>query len=114
MSRFKLMAFLLAAPWLFPAGLSAASGTHPPLWQDGEILSRKTILPCHHDPRTRYVYRIKGSGMQYMARFDQPLSLGLYAPLKFSVVRRHLFVQDADGSEMKASILQKSEPVIRH
>jgi|SRR5271157_1395154 len=112
MSRFKLMAFLLAAPWLLPAGLSA-SGTHQQLWQEGEILSRKTILPRHHHPQTRYVYRIKGGGVHYVARFDQPLSLGLYAPLKFSVDHRHLLVQDADGSEMKASILKKSEPVIR-
>ena len=110
MSRFKLMAFLLAAPWLF----GATPGTPKQPWQEGEILSRKTILPSHHHARTSYVYRIKGGGMQYRARFDQPLSLGMYAPLKFSVNHGHLFVQDADGSQKKASILKKSDPSIRH
>jgi hypothetical protein len=114
MSRLKLMSLLLTASWFLPASLPAATGSRAPLWQEGEILSRKTILPGHHHPRTRYIYRIKGGGVQYMARFDQPLSLSVYAPLKFSVNRNHLFVQDSDGSEMKASILQKSEPVIRH
>lgn len=113
MSQPKFHILLLAASLALPAALSAASGTQRQLWQEGEILSRRTIPPGHHRSRTRYVYRIKGGGMQYMARFDQPLSVAPYAPLKFSVDRRHLFVQDADGSEKQASLLKKSEPVLR-
>lgn len=114
MSRLKLMALVLTAPWLIPSALPAGPSTHnKQLWQEGEIVSRKTILPGHHHPRTRYLYRIKSGGLQYMARFDEPLSLAPYAPLKVSVNRRHLFVQDSDGSEMKAAILKKSEPELR-
>src|SRR5947209_5442939 len=69
MSRLTLKMFLLAASLALPAAVSAGSGTQGPLWQEGEILSRRTILPGHHKWRTRYVYRIKGGGMQYMARF---------------------------------------------
>jgi len=109
MSRLKQIAFVLLGS-LLSASLAAAGGTH---WQEGEILSRKTIAPGHHNTRTRYVYRIKCGGMQYTVRFDQPLALGLYSPLTFAVSRKHLVVQNADGSELKASILEKSEPLIR-
>jgi hypothetical protein len=112
MSRFKPMAFVLLLLLPSPVAL-AASGTRIQHWQEGEILSRKTITPGHHHSRTCYVYRIKSGGVQYVARFDQPLSLAPYAPLKLAVGRRHLFVQDADGSELKASILRKSEAPMR-
>jgi hypothetical protein len=91
----------------------AASGRGSQHWQDGEILSRHTIGPGHHHPRARYVYRIRSGVMEYVARFDQPLSMSQYAPLKIAVERKHLLVQDADGSEMKASILMRSEPAMR-
>lgn len=109
MTRCTLISFLLLIPVL-PTALPAAGGTH---WLEGEVLSRKTLTPDHHHTQTRYVYHIRGGGMQYTARFDHPLSVGLYEPLKFAVSRRHLVVQDTDGSELKASILRKSEPVIR-
>jgi hypothetical protein len=32
-----------------------------------------------------------------------------YGPVKFSVSRRHIVVQDADGSEQKASIVTRSQ-----
>lgn len=96
----------------FPGSL-AASGRSVQHWQDAEILSRRTIGPSHHHAHTRYVYRIRSGGMQYVARFDRPLSLSQYAPLKIAVERKHLLVQDADGSERKASILKRSEPLLR-
>ena len=114
MSRLRMAASMFLLLSLFPAGLAAADGTRTNLkWQEGEILSRRTIGPGPHNPRTRYIYRIKSGVMQYVARFNQPLSLAPYAPLKFSVARRHLWVQDADGSEQKAAIIKRSESGIR-
>lgn len=112
MWRLRLIpvSLLLLLPFTWPLAASGLDGQH---WQDGEILSRRTIGPGHHHPHARYVYRIKSGGMQYVARFDQPLSLSQYAPLKIAVERRHLLVQDADGSEFKASILKRSEPAMR-
>jgi len=114
------MSWLKMAAWMFlllsflPAGLAAADGTRTnQKWQEGEILSRRTIAASPRNPRTRYVYRIKSGAMQYVARFNQPLSVTPYAPLKFSVARRHLWVQDADGSEQKAAILKRSESAMR-
>ena len=109
MSRLMLMALLLVAPGLFAAG----PGSPDRPWQDGEIVSRRTVFAGAHHARTSYVYRIRSGAAQYRARFDQPLSLGLYAPLRFSVTRGHLFVQDADGSQLKASLLKKSDPGLR-
>jgi hypothetical protein len=111
MPRFLLIPILFAP--LLPATLPASAGTQGPHWQEGEILSRKTINPGRHNTQTRYVYRIKSGGKQYTVRFDRPLSVGLMEPLKFTVSRKHLVVQDADGSQLKASILKKSEPAMR-
>jgi hypothetical protein len=112
MSRFQLIPFLLLG-LLLPASLPAASDVPGPHWQDGEILSRRTITPGHHNNQTRYVYRIKGGGLQYTVRLDRPLAMALYTPMKFAVSHKHLVVQDTDGSELKANILKKSEPIIR-
>lgn len=109
MSRLKLIPFLLVS--CLP--LTLAAGTNGPHWQQGEITSRQTIGPSHHNNHTRYVYCIKGNGVHYTARFDQPLSVRPFSPLNFAVSRRHLLVRDADGSELKADILTKSEPAIR-
>jgi len=98
MSRLKLIVLLLP--------LLCASATAQRVWQEGEIVSRKTVAVGHRNQRTGYVYRIKAGGQQYVARLEQPLSLGVYAPVKFSVERKHLLVRDADGSEQKASLLR--------
>ena len=111
MRRFLPIAFLLLA--LLPAALPANSGTRPGQWQEGEILSRKTVLPGNHGNRTRYVYRIRSGNLEYTVRFDQPLSAAPYVPLKFSVNRKHMVVKDADGSELRAAILNRSGMTIR-
>lgn len=105
-----VLSLLLLLPF---SGRLAASGRSGQHWQDGEILSRHTLGPGHRHPHARYVYRIRSGGMQYVARFNQPLSLSQYAPLKMAVERKHLLVLDADGSELKASILKRSEPAMR-
>ena len=103
-SRMQLLLLLLP--------LLCASATEKQLWQEGEILSRKTVIAGHRNPRTAYVYRIKAGGREYLARFDQPLAIGPYAPVKFSVTRKNLFVQNEDGSELKAELLQKTETTL--
>lgn len=111
MRRLPPIAFLLLS--LLPAALPADSGSRPGQWQEGEILSRKTVMPGNHGTRTRYVYRIRSGNMEYTVRLDQPLSAAPYNPLKFSVNRKHMLVQDADGSELKAEILRRSGMMIR-
>jgi hypothetical protein len=56
--------------------------------------------------RKQYVYRVRGFGRTYLVVSDTPLRLDLYVPMRFSADRRHLFIQDADGQECKAAILQ--------
>src|SRR5215469_7237741 len=107
MSQFGLRAalFLLLLP--FAAKMEAASETPNRHWQEGEILSRKTIPPSRRHSRKRYVYRIKNGSVQYTAQSDEPLSLLPHTPLEFSIAHRHLFVREANGLEWKSSILKK-------
>jgi hypothetical protein len=98
MSHLKLVVLLLP--------LLCVSATAQRIWQEGEIVSRKTVAVGHRNSRTGYVYRIKAGGRQYVARLDQPLSLGVYAPVEISVQRKHLLVRDADGSEQKAFLVR--------
>jgi hypothetical protein len=44
-----------------------------------------------------------------MVLSDEPLKLDLHVPMRFAVTRRHLIIQDLDGSEHKTAILQKLE-----
>jgi hypothetical protein len=89
---------------LVPASLDA--GALPRRWQDGEILSRKTVSTGHAYVRKQYVYRVKAFGRSYLVVSDTALHLDLYVPIRFSADPRHLFIQDADGRECKAAILQ--------
>ncbi len=97
MSRLQILMLLLP--------LLCVSATDK-LWQEGEILSRKTVVIGLRTPRTAYVYRIRAGSREYVARFEQPLLVTVYAPVKFSVSGRHLLVQDADGNEQRAALLQ--------
>jgi hypothetical protein len=100
--RLPIAAVLFAM--LLPASLDAAAV--PRRWQDGEILSRKTVSTGRDYVRKQYVYRVKGFNLSYLVVSDIPLHLDLYVPMRFSADRRHLFIQDADGQECKAAILQ--------
>jgi len=86
-------------------GLAEAQGR---LWQDGEILSRKTVPIGRTFLKNRYVYRVRGSDCRYIVVAKTPLQLDLYVPMRFSAGRNHIFIQDADGQERKAQILQKA------
>src|SRR5262249_20793265 len=89
--------------------LTAASLHSAPkarFWQDGEITSRKTVPAVQRTPRNQYLYRVRGAGVRYLVVLDQPLPLDLHVPMKFSLGRKHLFIQHADGREWKATILE--------
>lgn len=100
--RLTIAAVLFAL--LVPASLDA--GVVQRRWQDGEILSRKTVSTGHAYLHKQYVYRVKGFNRSYLVVSNTPLSLDLYVPMRFSADRRHLFIQDANGQECKAAILQ--------
>jgi hypothetical protein len=80
------------------------------LWQDGEILSRKTVLVGRTSLRNEYVYRVRGANCRYVVVSDTALQLDLLQPMKFSIGRRHILIQDVDGQERRTHILQKAGP----
>jgi hypothetical protein len=105
MSRRQIVlgiALLLVAP------LELQGGNSTRLWQDGEILSRKTVPVGRTFLRNRFVYRVRGSNCWYLVVSDTPLESGLFVPIKFATDRNRIFIQDADGKERQAHILQKA------
>jgi hypothetical protein len=98
------LALILLAP------VPGLAGTPARLWQDGELLSRKTVPAGRTFLRNHYVYRVRGFNCRYLVVSDTALQLGLYVPMKFSIERRHIFIQDTDGLEHRANILQKATP----
>jgi len=102
------VAILLIAP---AVGLFGATGR---TWQDGELLSRKTVPMGRTFLRNQYVYRVRGLNCDYLVVSQTPLQLDLYVPMKFSADRRHILIQDADGQERKVHILQRAAASLRH
>ncbi|HUD13163.1 MAG TPA: hypothetical protein VMQ56_05870 [Terracidiphilus sp.] len=100
------IAFLLLVPL---AVLAAPSRT----WQDGELLSRKTVPLGRTFLRNRYVYRVRGLNREYVVVSETPLNADLYVPIKFSPDRRQILIQDADGREHKVHILQRAVVSLR-
>jgi hypothetical protein len=99
----------VAAFWMMLFSLtpvSLKSGPKARFWHDGEITSGKTVPTGQHNARSRYLYRVRGAGVRYLVVSDQPIPLDLHAPMKFSLGRKHLFIQDAAGRESKARILE--------
>src|SRR5580698_2516458 len=99
--------FLLLASAL---GLSAAPG---PTWQDGELLSRKTVPMGRTFLKNRYVYRVRGLNREYLVESETPLQLDLYVPIKFSPDHRQILIRDAEGHECKVHILQRASVSLR-
>jgi hypothetical protein len=93
---------LLLAPWKVLAGPVGRS------WQDGELLSRKTVPMGRTFVRNQYVYRVRGFNCRYVVVSKTPFALDLYQPMKFSIDRKHIVIQDADGRELQAHILRKA------
>lgn len=99
--------FLLLAP------AAALSGEPARSWQDGELLSRKTVPMGRTFLKNRYVYRMRGLNREYLVESPTPLQLDLYVPIKFSPDRRQIVIRDADGHECKVHILQRASVSLR-
>jgi len=83
--------------------------SHQRVWQDGELVSRRTVPVGRNTFQNQFVYRVRGGTARYVVVSDEPLKLDLHVPMRFAVTRRHLVIQDVDGSEHKTAILQKLE-----
>ena len=99
--------FLVLAP------AAALSGAPARSWQDGELLSRKTVPMGRTFLKNRYVYRVRGLNREYLVESPIPLQLDLYVPIKFSSDRRQILIRDADGHECKVHILQRASVSLR-
>jgi len=97
----------LVIAFLTISGLGLHAGGRGPVWQDGELLARRTV-PVGRDYRqSRYVYRVHGFNCWYTVVANSPLNLDLYVPMKFAAERASLIIQDSDGTSQKARILRK-------
>ena len=86
---------------------TASATPHDRVWQDGELVSRKTVPVGHDIFQKQFVYRVQAGTARYVVVSDEPLKLDLHVPMRFTVARRHLVIQDLDGSERKTAILRK-------
>ena len=87
-----------------PAAGATANGQ---VWQQGELVSRRTIPVGHDVFQKQFVYRVQAGTARYVVVSDEPLKLDLHVPMRFTLTRKHLVIQDLDGSERKTAILQK-------
>ena len=88
---------------------TARATSHDRVWQDGVLVSRRTVPVGRNTFQNQFVYRVRGGTARYVVVSDEPLKLDLHVPMRFAVTRRHLVIQDVDGSEHKTAILQKLE-----
>ena len=87
---------------------SAARATsNGQVWQQGELVSRRTVPVGHDAFQKQFVYRVQAGTARYVVVSNEPLKLDLHVPMRFTLTRRHLVIQDLDGSERKAAILRK-------
>jgi hypothetical protein len=86
---------------------TARATSHVRVWQDGVLVSRKTVPVGRNTFQNQFIYRVRGGTARYVVVSDEPLKLDLHVPMRFAVTRRHLVIQDVDGSEHKTAILQK-------
>jgi hypothetical protein len=86
-----------------------AATPHDRVWQEGILVSRRTVPVGRDTFQNRFIYRVRGGTARYVVVSDEPLKLDLHVPMRFAVTRRHLLIRDADGSERKTAILQKLE-----
>lgn len=103
----------LGAVFVLLVSTRALSAAPSRSWQDGELLSRKTVPIGRTFLKNRYVYRVRGLNREYVVESDTPLQLNLYVPMKFCRDHRQIFIQDADGNERKVRILQRASVSLR-
>ena len=88
---------------------TAGAVSHDRVWQDGVLVSRRTVSVGRDTFQKQFVYRVRGGTARYVVVSDERLKLDLHVPMRFAVIRKYLVIQDADGTERKAAILQKLE-----
>jgi hypothetical protein len=71
------------------------------------LVSRRTVPVGHDAFQKQFVYRVQAGTARYVVVSNEPLKLDLHVPMRFTVARRHLVIQDLDGSERKTAILRK-------
>ena len=86
---------------------TASATSNGQVWQDGELVSRRTVPVGRDTFQNQFVYRVRGGTARYMVVANEPLKLDLHVPMRFIATRRHLVIQDLDGSEHKTDILKK-------
>jgi hypothetical protein len=104
---------VLGALFVVLASAASLAGAPGRSWQDGELLSRRTVPMGRTFLKNRYVYRVRGLNREYLVESQTPLQLDLYVPMKFSPDRRQILIQDADGNERKVRILQRASVSLR-
>ena len=92
---------------------TARATSHDRIWQDGVLVSRRTVPAGRNTFQNQFVYRVRGGTARYVVVSNEPLKLDLHVPMRFAVTRRHLLIQDVDGSEHKTAIVQKIENMPR-
>jgi len=90
---------------------AVSATSHDRVWQDGVLVSRRTVPVGRNTFQNQFIYRVRGGTARYMVVSNEPLKLDLHVPMRFAVTRRHLVIQDVDGSEHKTAIVQKLENV---
>jgi hypothetical protein len=98
---------------VFLASTAALLGAPGRSWQDGELLSRKTVPLGRTFVKNRYVYRVRGLNREYVVESETPLQMDLYVPIKISLDRRQILIRDANGNECKVHILQRASVSLR-
>ena len=101
------VAFLGLTQW------TIAATSHDRVWQEGVLVSRRTVPSGRDTFQNQFIYRVRGGTARYVVVSDEPLKLELHVPMRFAVTRRHLVIQDVDGSEHKTAIVQKIENMPR-
>jgi hypothetical protein len=98
---------------VFLASAASLAGAPGRSWQDGELLSRKTVPLGRTFVKNRYVYRVRGLNREYVVESETPLEMDLYVPIKISPDRRQILIRDAEGHECKVHILQRASVSLR-
>ena len=88
---------------------TASATTRDRVWQDGVLVSRRTVSVSRDTFQKQFIYRVRGGTARYVVVSGEPLKLDLHVPMRFAVTRRHLLIQDVDGRERKTAIVRKLE-----
>ena len=83
-----------------------AATSHDRVWQEGVLVSRRTVPSGRDTFQNQFIYRVRGGTARYVVVSDEPLKLDLHVPMRFTLTRRHLVIQDLDGSEHKTALLK--------